>query len=102
MAPRTLLRRRVFSAWRRLHREEEGIALVLVIVSMLVLTLALTTVMFMTAAGARDARILDYADSGDVSGDKSTVVGYLAAALGRFDEPVTTADTGDMGRRAVS
>ena len=42
------------------------------------------------AAGARDARILDYADSGDVSGDKSTVVGYLAAALGRFDEPATT------------
>lgn len=36
------------------------------------------------AAGARDARILDYADSGDVSGDKSSVVGYLAAALGTF------------------
>jgi AmmeMemoRadiSam system protein B len=28
--------------------------------------------------------ILDYADSGDVSGDKSAVVGYLAAALGTF------------------
>ena len=37
------------------------------------------------AAGARDARILNYADSGDVSGDKSSVVGYLAAALGTFD-----------------
>ncbi len=36
------------------------------------------------AAGARDAVILDYADSGDVSGDKSAVVGYLAAALGNF------------------
>jgi AmmeMemoRadiSam system protein B len=36
------------------------------------------------AAGARDAMILDYADSGDVSGDKSAVVGYLAAALGTF------------------
>ena len=36
------------------------------------------------AAGARDARILNYADSGDVSGDKSSVVGYLAAALGNF------------------
>ena len=35
-------------------------------------------------AGARDAVILDYADSGDVSGDKSSVVGYLAAALGTF------------------
>jgi len=34
------------------------------------------------ALGARDAVILDYADSGDVSGDKSSVVGYLAAALG--------------------
>ena len=35
-------------------------------------------------AGARDAVILNYADSGDVSGDKSAVVGYLAAALGTF------------------
>jgi MEMO1 family protein len=34
--------------------------------------------------GARDSVLLDYADSGDVSGDKSSVVGYLAAALGRF------------------
>jgi len=42
------------------------------------------------AAGARDARILDYADSGDVSGDKSSVVGYLAAAFGRFDHPAPT------------
>jgi AmmeMemoRadiSam system protein B len=36
------------------------------------------------ALGARDAEILNYADSGDVSGDKSSVVGYLAAALGNF------------------
>jgi MEMO1 family protein len=45
------------------------------------------TVAVMRAAqqlGARDAIVLDYADSGDVSGDKSSVVGYLAAALGRF------------------
>ena len=34
--------------------------------------------------GARDAVVLNYADSGDVSGDKSSVVGYLAAVLGRF------------------
>jgi AmmeMemoRadiSam system protein B len=34
--------------------------------------------------GARDALVLDYADSGDVSGDKSAVVGYMAAALGTF------------------
>jgi AmmeMemoRadiSam system protein B len=37
------------------------------------------------ALGARDARILKYADSGDVSGDKDAVVGYLAAAFGTFD-----------------
>jgi AmmeMemoRadiSam system protein B len=35
------------------------------------------------ALGATAATILDYADSGDVSGDKSSVVGYLAAALCR-------------------
>lgn len=37
------------------------------------------------ALGARDATVLHYADSGDVSGDKSAVVGYLAAAFGNFD-----------------
>jgi AmmeMemoRadiSam system protein B len=31
--------------------------------------------------GASTARILRYADSGDVSGDKSSVVGYMAAAV---------------------
>jgi AmmeMemoRadiSam system protein B len=31
--------------------------------------------------GASTARVLRYADSGDVSGDKSAVVGYLAAAI---------------------
>jgi MEMO1 family protein len=36
------------------------------------------------ALGARDAVVLDRADSGDVSGDKSAVVGYMAAALGNF------------------
>ena len=43
------------------------------------------TVAVMRAArqlGATDAVILRYADSGDVSGDKSAVVGYLAAAIG--------------------
>jgi len=35
--------------------------------------------------GARDAAVLHYADSGDVSGDKTAVVGYLAAAFGTFD-----------------
>jgi hypothetical protein len=55
MPARTLVGRRVVAAWRRLLREEEGVALVLAIVSMLVLTITLTTVLFMTAAGARDA-----------------------------------------------
>jgi MEMO1 family protein len=31
--------------------------------------------------GATNARLLQYADSGDVSGDKSSVVGYMAAAI---------------------
>ena len=47
------------------------------------------TVAVMRAArqlGARDAIVLDYADSGDVSGDKASVVGYLAAAFGTFAE----------------
>jgi AmmeMemoRadiSam system protein B len=38
------------------------------------------------ALGATDAVVLDYADSGDVSGDKSNVVGYMAAALGNFKQ----------------
>ena len=37
------------------------------------------------ALGAPDARILKYGDSGDVSGDKEAVVGYLAAAFGSFE-----------------
>jgi MEMO1 family protein len=36
------------------------------------------------ALGARDGVVLDYADSGDVSGDKSKVVGYMAGAFGNF------------------
>lgn len=45
------------------------------------------TVSVMRAArllGATDARVLKYGDSGDVSGDKDAVVGYLAAAMGSF------------------
>jgi AmmeMemoRadiSam system protein B len=44
------------------------------------------------AAGANDAVILNYGDSGDVSGDKSAVVGYLAAALGTFSTTDRSAD----------
>src|SRR5262245_10402267 len=35
------------------------------------------------ALGATKGLVLHYADSGDVSGDKSSVVGYMAAALSR-------------------
>jgi AmmeMemoRadiSam system protein B len=35
------------------------------------------------ALGAAKARVVRYADSGDVSGDKSSVVGYMAAAMWR-------------------
>lgn len=34
--------------------------------------------------GARDARVLKYAHSGEVSGDYEGVVGYMAAAIGTF------------------
>ena len=36
--------------------------------------------------GARDARVLRYGHSGEVSGDHAGVVGYLAAAFGSFDD----------------
>jgi len=36
--------------------------------------------------GAVHARVLHYAHSGHVSGDHSAVVGYLAAAIGRFSD----------------
>ena len=42
------------------------------------------------ALGATGARALRYATSGDVSGDYSAVVGYLAAAVGRFDPPAVS------------
>jgi hypothetical protein len=47
------------------------------------------------APGTRDAVILNYADSGDVSGDKSAVVGYLAAALGTFVKGQTPYEVSD-------
>jgi MEMO1 family protein len=49
------------------------------------------TVAVMRAAthlGARGAVVLGYGDSGDVSGDKSAVVGYMAAAMGNFTNDV--------------
>jgi AmmeMemoRadiSam system protein B len=36
--------------------------------------------------GAREGRVLKYGHSGEVSGDNSGVVGYLAAAFGAFTD----------------
>jgi AmmeMemoRadiSam system protein B len=50
------------------------------------------TVAVMRAAellGASDSALLAYADSGDVSGDTSAVVGYMAAAFGNFKNATT-------------
>jgi AmmeMemoRadiSam system protein B len=45
---------------------------------------AVSVMMAARSLGAREARVLEHADSGDVSGDKQAVVGYLAAAFGRW------------------
>jgi MEMO1 family protein len=42
---------------------------------------AIAVMMAARTRGAHAARVLRYAHSGDVSGDRSTVVGYLAAAM---------------------
>ena len=39
------------------------------------------------AAGATGAQVVEYADSGDVSGDLHRVVGYVSALLGRDEGP---------------
>jgi AmmeMemoRadiSam system protein B len=48
---------------------------------------AISVMLAARALGATGARVLRYAHSGDVSGDRSAVVGYLAAAIGSFDPP---------------
>ena len=53
--PETQNFRRVRAAWRRLLREEEGVALVLAMLTMVVLAVSLTAVIFLTSATARDA-----------------------------------------------
>ncbi len=50
---------------------------------------AIAVMLAARALGAREARVLRYAHSGEISGDYDGVVGYLAAALGNF---------GDAGR----
>jgi AmmeMemoRadiSam system protein B len=46
---------------------------------------AISVMMAARALGAREARVLRYAHSGEVSGDFDGVVGYLAAVMGTFD-----------------
>ena len=46
---------------------------------------AISVMMAARALGARDARVLKYAHSGEVSGDYDGVVGYMAAVMGTFD-----------------
>jgi len=55
MVPKTQHDRRLGGAWRRLVCDQDGVALVLTMLTMLVLTISLTTVIFLAAAGARDA-----------------------------------------------
>jgi AmmeMemoRadiSam system protein B len=47
---------------------------------------AIAVMLAARALGAREARILKYAHSGEVSGDYDGVVGYLAAVLGNFGD----------------
>jgi hypothetical protein len=46
---------------------------------------ALSVMIAARALGARQARVLRYAHSGEVSGDYDGVVGYVSALMGRFD-----------------
>lgn len=46
----------LINAWRRLLREEDGIALLMALGIMLVLTISLTTILFVTATNARDTQ----------------------------------------------
>src|SRR5690349_4438981 len=56
MRSATAARHRLLAGSRRVFREEEGMALVFAIITMLVLAATLATVLFLTAAGARDAQ----------------------------------------------
>ena len=46
---------------------------------------AIAALLALRALGARDARVLRYGHSGEISGDLGGVVGYMAAAFGVFD-----------------
>lgn len=43
----------------------------------------ITTMMVSKGLGAQKSKVLKYANSGDVSGDKSGVVGYVSAVFFR-------------------
>jgi AmmeMemoRadiSam system protein B len=47
---------------------------------------AIAVMLAARARGARHGRVLKYMHSGDISGDNSGVVGYLAAAIGTFTD----------------
>lgn len=46
---------------------------------------AIAVMMAARSLGARQGRVLKYGHSGEISGDYSAVVGYMAAAFGEFD-----------------
>jgi AmmeMemoRadiSam system protein B len=50
---------------------------------------AIAVMLAARARGARHGRALKYMHSGQISGDNSGVVGYLAGALGTFSEPAS-------------
>jgi len=61
--------------------------------------------------GAGSARVVKYANSGDVSGDKSSVVGYLAAIFSKgdedskvyeIDEDVSSSDSDETGGMEIN
>jgi AmmeMemoRadiSam system protein B len=47
---------------------------------------AIAVMLAARARGARHGRVLKYMHSGEISGDNSGVVGYLAGALGTFND----------------
>ena len=53
---------------------------------------AIAVMMAARARGARHGRVLRYMHSGEISGDNSGVVGYLAGALGTFGERAAAKD----------
>jgi hypothetical protein len=64
----------------------------------------ITAMMIAERQGANSYEILKYADTGDVTGDKSSVVGYLSAAI--YKRPIDLDDTDrstllDIARRTL-